>query len=86
MKTMMLAAVAAMTLTLGAGVALADSGDGPVANSQFTELPGVIAQAQTENTSALAQSRKGNSTTLFVTGSHPVAQPFPWNPNEGVGS
>ena len=84
MKTIMLAAVAAMTL--GAGAALADSGDGPVANSQFTELPGVIAQAQTDNTSALAQSRTGNGTTLFVTGSHPVAQPFPWNPNEGVGS
>jgi len=83
MKTMMLAAVAAMTL--GAGAAFADSGDGPIANSQFTELPGVIAQVQTDNTSALAQSRKGNGTMLFVTGSHPVVQPFPWNPNEGVG-
>ena len=83
MKTIMLAAVAA--LTLGAGAAFADSGDGPVANTQFTELPGVIAQAQTDNTSALARSHTGNGTTLFVTGSHPVAQPFPWNPNEGVG-
>jgi hypothetical protein len=83
MKTMMLAAVAA--LTVGAGTAFAEGGDGPVANTQFSELPGVIAQAQTGNARALAQTRTGNGTTLFVTGSHPVAQPFPWNLNEGGG-
>ena len=83
MKTMMLAAAA--VLTLGMSAAFADSGDGPVANTQFTELPGVLAQAQTDNSSALAQAHTGNGTALFVTGSHPVAQPFPWNPNEGVG-
>lgn len=83
MKTMMLAAAA--VLTLGMGAAFADGGDGPVANTQFTELPGVIAQATTNNASALAQTQAGNGTALFVTGSHPVAQPFPWNPNEGVG-
>lgn len=83
MKTMILAAAA--VLSLGMSAAFADGGDGPVANTQFTELPGVIAQAQTGNSTALAQSPTGNGTALFVTGSHPVAQPFPWNPNEGVG-
>jgi hypothetical protein len=82
-KTMMLAAAAVMTL--GMSAAFADGGDGPVANTQFNELPGVIAQAQTYSNSAVAQSHTGNGTALFVTGSHPVAHPFPWNPNEGVG-
>jgi hypothetical protein len=83
MKTLMLAAAA--VLSLGMSAAFADGGDGPVANTQFTQLPGVIAQAQTSNSTALAQSPAGNGTALFVTGSRPVAQPFPWNPNEGVG-
>lgn len=83
MKTMMLAAAA--VLTLGMSAAFAEGGDGPVANTQFTELPGVVAQAQTDNTSAYAQTHTGSGTALFVAGSHPVAHPFPWNPNEGVG-
>jgi hypothetical protein len=83
MKTMMLAAAA--VLTLGMSAAFAEGGDGPIANTQFTELPGVVAQAQTDNSSAYAQTRTGNGTALFVTGSRPVAHPFPWNPNEGVG-
>jgi len=83
MKTTMLAAAA--VLALGMSAAFADGGDGPVANTQFTELPRVIAQAQIDNSSAYAQSHAGNGTVLFVTGSHPVAHPFPWNPNEGVG-
>ena len=83
MKTMMLAAAA--VLTLGMSAAFAEGGDGPIANTQFTELPGVVAQAQTDNSSAYAQTHTGNGTALFVTGSHPVAHPFPSNPNEGVG-
>ncbi|HTI80673.1 MAG TPA: hypothetical protein VL614_09525 [Acetobacteraceae bacterium] len=83
MKTMILAAAA--VLSLGMSAAFADGGEGPVANTQFTELPGVIAQGQTGAGTALAQSPTGNGAALFVTGSHPVAQPFPWNPNEGVG-
>jgi hypothetical protein len=83
MKTMMLAAAA--VLTLGMSAAFADGGDGPIANTQFTELPRVVAQAQQDNSSAYAQSHAGNGTALFITSSRPVAHPFPWNPNEGVG-
>jgi hypothetical protein len=83
MKTMMIAAAA--VLSLGMSTAFADGGDGPVANTQFTELPGVIAQAPTSSSTAFAQTPTGNGTALFMTGSRPVAQPFPWNPNEGVG-
>ena len=43
MKTMLLAAVTAMSLgTIGS--AYADGGDGVVANTQFTQIPGVVAR------------------------------------------
>ena len=57
MKTMLLAAAAA--LSLGVGSAYADGGDGPAANTFFTELPGVVAQAQVPNAPVYAQKRTG---------------------------
>ena len=71
MKTMMLAAAA---LTLSMGAAFANEG-GPVANSQFTEILGVIAQAQVQNPDvATAQNgqvqvyatQSGHGTWLFA--------------------
>ncbi len=44
MKTMILATAA--VLALGIGSAFAGDGEGPAANTTFTQLPGVIAQAQ----------------------------------------
>jgi hypothetical protein len=38
--------------------AYADGGDGPAANTLFTELPGVVAQADVPNASAYAQNRQ----------------------------
>ena len=58
MKTMLLAAAAA--LSLGVGSAYADGGDGPAANTQFTELPGVVAQAQVPNAPVYAQNGQQN--------------------------
>jgi hypothetical protein len=80
MKTMLLAAAAA--LTLGIGSAYAGDGEGPIPNTQFTETPNVIAQAQVPNAPAVAANQGGSGTALFVTHQQPV---FPWNPNEGVG-
>jgi len=79
MKTLMLAAAAA--LSLGMGVAFADGGDGPVANSQFTLLPGFIAQAPVQSSSAYAQRQAGETTMSYVT----TTQTSNWNPNEGAG-
>jgi hypothetical protein len=53
MKTMLLAAAAALSLAVGS--AYADGGDGPAANTFFTELPGVVAQAQVPNAPVYAQ-------------------------------
>jgi hypothetical protein len=80
MKTMMLAGAA--ILTLGLASAYAGDGEGPVANTQFTEIPNVVAQAQVPNAPAYA-ANQGN-TSVFATQSHTV-HVFPWNQNEGVG-
>ena len=57
MRTMLLAAAAGLSLAASTA-AYADGGDGPVANSFFTELPGVVAQADVPNASAYAQNRQ----------------------------
>jgi len=85
MKTMMLAAAAA--LTLGVGVAFADGGDGPIANTQFTTLPGVVAQVQEQGSSALAQVTTRQTAPVmlaYVTSTQSVS-PQQMNQNEGVG-
>ncbi len=55
MKTMLLAAAAA--LSLGVASAYADGGDGAIANTYFTEL----AQAQVPNAPVYAQNGQGQS-------------------------
>ncbi len=60
MKTMLLAAAAALSLGIGIGSAYADSEGGQFAITQFTKIPGVVAQAPTQNapTVATAQNRQ----------------------------
>jgi hypothetical protein len=59
MKIMLRAAIAALSIA-SIGPALADGGDGPVANTQFTELPGVVAQADVPNAPTYAQNGQQN--------------------------
>lgn len=69
MKTMILATAA--VLGLGVGSAYAGEGDGTVANTWFTELPGVVAQAPLQTPSAVARNQAtGAPTAAFVTNSH----------------
>ncbi len=68
MRTIILAT--ATLLGLGAATAYANEG-GPEANTFFTELPGVIAQAQTQQApTAVARNQSGAPTAAFVTSSH----------------
>ena len=55
MKTMMLATAA--VLGLGVGAAFADSEGGTVGITQFTQLPGVVAQAPVQNAPAIATAQ-----------------------------
>jgi hypothetical protein len=68
MKTMILAAAAALTLSMG--VASADSGEGPAANIQ-------VAQAHP----ALRQT--GNVELAYVTTTQTVSE-MEWNQNQGA--
>ena len=61
MRTMIIAAVAAMGLT--SGVAYAE-GNAPAANTQSTEIH-VVAQAPTENVPSRADTQAGHSPWLF---------------------
>jgi hypothetical protein len=65
MKTMMLAAAA--VFSLGVGAAYADGGDGPTADTLFTELPGVVAQAPVHAPSAVAANQSGAQIHTYVT-------------------
>jgi hypothetical protein len=67
MKTIILAT--ATLLGLGAATAYANEG-GAEANTWFTELPGVIAQAQTQPApTAIARNQSGAPTAAFITSS-----------------
>ena len=64
MKTMMFAAAA---LTLSMGAAFADSEGGPEANTLFTEIPGVIAQAPVQNAPLMATAQSGQPVQVYAT-------------------
>jgi hypothetical protein len=85
MKIMLRAAIAALSIA-SIGSAYADGGQGPVANSYFTELPGVIAQAPVQNAPAVATARNGQAIGTYVTNSSHSAWLFAPNQNQGNGS
>lgn len=66
MKTMLFAAAA---LTLGMSAAFANEG-GPAANTLFTKLPGVIAQAPAQNVPSIAAAQNGQAIHNYVTRSN----------------
>ena len=74
--------------------AYADSGDGPAANSFFTELPGVVAQADVPNASAYAQNQQvqpqqalnGQGVQVYVSRSNQGTWLFTPNGNQGANS
>jgi hypothetical protein len=82
MKTMLLAAAAA--LSLGVSAAYADGGQGTPPNTYFTELPGVIAQAPAQP--AVATARNGQAIGTYVTNSNHGTWLFAPNQNQGNGS
>ena len=80
MKTMFLAAAA--VLSLGVGSAYANEG-GVVANTLFTELPGVIAQAPVQNAPPVATAQNGGQVHVYSTQSSRGTWLFA--PHEGNG-
>ncbi len=75
MKTMLLAAAAA--LSLGIGSAYADSEGGQIANTQFTSIPGFLAQAPAQNAPAVATAQNGRTAQTYATQSSHGTWLFP---------
>ncbi len=82
MKTMILATAAAMTLATG--VAYAGEGEGIIANTQFTQIPGVIDQAAPQNAPSVATAQNGQKVQVYVTRSNSGTWLF--TPNQNAGS
>ena len=80
MRTMLLAAAAA--LSLGIGSAYADSEGGQYATTQFTSIPGFQAPAQ--NAPAIATAQNGQAVHTYVTQSSHGTWLFP--PHQGGGA
>jgi beta-glucosidase-like glycosyl hydrolase len=66
MKTMLLAAAAALSLGIGSAYA-SDSEGGQIANTQFTEIPGFLAQAPAQNAPAVATAQNGRAVQTYAT-------------------
>jgi len=64
MKTMMLVFAAALGLGVSSAYA---SEDVAIANTQFTEMPGVIAQAPAQNSGSVVVAQPGQAVPVYVT-------------------
>ena len=84
MKIMLRTALAALSIA-SIGTAYAGEGEGPAANTRFTALPDVIAQAPVQSSQAVAEARNQSGTAIYVARQQSTSA-FPWNPNEGVGN
>ncbi len=65
MRTMMLAAAAVLTLSMG--VANAESEGGPNANTLFTQNPSYLAQAPVQNAPSAATAESGQAVQVYAT-------------------
>jgi hypothetical protein len=85
MKTMIFAA--ATVLGIGMGSAYAGDGEGPIPDTQFTEISSFLAQAQAPQApTSLATNQYRAPTAAFVTGHSRFISLIPPNANQGNGS
>jgi len=85
MKTLFRAAVAALSLA-SISPAVAGDGEGTIANTQFTEVTGVVAELPVANASLTAAAQDREPTHAFATHSNHVISLFPpYDGNDGGG-
>jgi hypothetical protein len=86
MKTMIFATAA--VLCIGIGSAFAGDGEGPAANTRFTQIPGVVARARVPQPvpTAVARNQNGAPTAAYVTQHSGYISLFASNGNQGNGS
>jgi hypothetical protein len=85
MKIMLRAALAAASIA-SIGSAYAGEGEGVAANTQFTSIPGVVAQAPAQNAPAVATARNGQVIQVYGARSSQGTWLFPPNGNAGANS
>jgi hypothetical protein len=83
MRTLLHAAIAALSIA-SISPAIAGEGEGTIANTQFTELPGVVAQTAVANASLTAVAQGRDPASAFITQSNHVVSLFPaYDHNDG---
>lgn len=83
MRTLFHAAIAALSVA-SISPAIAGEGEGTIANTQFTELPGVVAQAPEANASLMAAAQVRDPASAFITQSNHIVSLFPdYDHNDG---
>lgn len=85
MKFVLRAALAAASIA-SIGSAYAGEGEGAAVNTQFTSIPGVVAQAPAQNAPAVATASNGASVRVYGTRSSQGTWLFPPNGNAGANS
>lgn len=84
MKILLRTAMAALSIA-SISPAFAGDGEGVHANTAFTEIPGVVAQAPVQN-APVATAQKGNGIRAYVTNSNHGTWLFPPAQNGGSNS
>lgn len=66
--------------------AYADQGEGVAANTRFTEIPGVVAQAPAQNAPAFTTAQSGRAVPVYMTRSSQGTWLFAPDGNAGANS
>jgi hypothetical protein len=85
MKIMLRAALAAASIA-SIGSAYAGEGEGVVANTQFTQIPGVVAQAPAQNATGVTTAQNSRPVHVYATRSDQGTWLYPPNGNAGANS
>ena len=83
MKKILMLAAGALCVGFASGSAYAAEG-GTVANTEFTEIPGVVAQAPVQHPPVVATAKLGQPTSVYMTNSRLGTWLFP--PQDGGGA
>jgi len=83
MKNLMLLAAGALFVGFASGSAYAGEG-GAIANTEFTEIPGVVAHAPVQNPPVVAFAKLGQPTAVYMANSRLGTWLFP--PQDGGGA
>jgi hypothetical protein len=86
MKTVILTMAAVLGFGIGSVYAAEGQEDDTIADTYFTELPGVVATVPGLPSTALATNQHGGPAAVYVTGHGNAVSLFPPQTDEGTGN